>query len=358
MNVLMLSTNLDRPEAHLINGLAEKGLAITLMLSQESPFLDQLNQEKIDLRFWNFTSRLDLKSIREIKRILAVKSYDIIHTFNARALSSALVASLFDRQAHVTYRGTTGHLSRLDPSSWLGYLNPKLTAIICVSDAVKDYLVSKGISREKLVRIYKGHDLSWYQKNEALSRHDLGISDDQFLVGCSANMRRVKGVDLLLKAFRLLPDELPIRLLLIGELRDAYLSELLKDPALSARVTLLGFRKDAASILRLCNAFCMPSRKREGLPKALIEAMIQGVAPIVTDVGGMPELVHDRIHGLVVPEENEQAIADAILELYGDPALTARLRQKAAHRIQQDFHISQTISQTCELYRRLRPGVA
>src|SRR5690606_13721992 len=99
--------------------------------------------------------------------------------------------------------------------------------------------------------------------------------------------------------------------------------------------------------------FVLPSIKREGLARSLIEAMILGTPPIVTDCGGSPELVVHEESGLVVPVRDSAALAAAIERLYRDPELRERLGAAARRRILVRFRIEDTTAETLALYRRL-----
>ncbi|HVS23985.1 MAG TPA: glycosyltransferase, partial [Gammaproteobacteria bacterium] len=97
----------------------------------------------------------------------------------------------------------------------------------------------------------------------------------------------------------------------------------------------------------------LPSVKREGLARSLIEAMAYGVAPVVTDCGGSPEVVVDEQCGIVVPVRDAAALARAIARLYEDAGLRERFGAAARARIGSDFRIERTIEQTLALYREL-----
>ena len=128
----------------------------------------------------------------------------------------------------------------------------------------------------------------------------------------------------------------------------------------SSRVHVLGYRSDAPALTAACHVFVLPSTKREGLARSLIEAMAYGVAPVVTDCGGSPELVQNGISGLVVPVADSAALAAAIRKLYDDAALRVQLGAGARARIARDFRIEDTILKTLALYRSLvvdRSGV-
>jgi glycosyltransferase involved in cell wall biosynthesis len=301
-----------------------------------------------------FRSRVDLPSIRRLRERIRSGRYDILHAFSNRALANTLIASRRVRPRRiVAYRGTSGHLSRLDPASWLTYLNPGVDRIACVSDAVRQYLESRGVPPRRLRTIYKGHDVAWYRPAPRGALREFGVPDEAFVLGFAGNMRPVKGVDVLLRAALALPPSRPVHLLLMGEVRDRRVEQLARAPGLRDRVHLAGHRPDAASLSGACDAVVMPSIAREGLPRAVIEAMAQGVAPIVSAVGGMPELVVDGECGLVVPPSDPAALADAIVRLARDPGLRRRYGRAARQRIVEHFNIDKTVAETAALYESL-----
>ena len=81
--------------------------------------------------------------------------------------------------------------------------------------------------------------------------------------------------------------------------------------------------------------------------------MSYGIAPIVTDSGGSPELVVDGVSGIVVESRNPRSIASGIARLYEDRDLCARMGRAARERIADGFRIEDTIDRTLELYEEL-----
>ena len=98
-------------------------------------------------------------------------------------------------------------------------------------------------------------------------------------------------------------------------------------------VTWHGPTDDVAGALAQAHVACLPSRGGEGLPRALLEAAASGRAILTTDVPGCRTLVRDGIEGLVVPPDDPQALAAAMLRLSADPALVARMGAAARARI-------------------------
>jgi glycosyltransferase involved in cell wall biosynthesis len=297
--------------------------------------------------------RLDLWAARELRRLLLAFEPQVLYAPRNSTLSIALIASRGLAAKVVGYRGTIGHLSRWDPASQLTYFHPRVDRIVCVSEAVRRYLLGLNLAPGKLVTIYKGHDVAWYDAPGRASLDLPGLPAGAFVAGFTGSIRPVKGVDVLLRAMRLLDPGRNIHLLLVGDVRDRAITRLAADPAIRGRVHLTGFRRDAARLAGACDAFVMPSVEREGLPRAVIEAMAQRVAPIVTRVGGMPELVVDGECGLVVPPRDPSALADAISALAADRPRCRALGERARRRITEAFHIDTTISKMSALFREL-----
>ncbi len=101
--------------------------------------------------------------------------------------------------------------------------------------------------------------------------------------------------------------------------------------------------------------FALPSHD-EGLPMAMLEAMAQGKAVVVTPVGGIPEAVDDGVHGLLVPPGDVEALAQALDRLLGDDALRQRLGRAARERATQRYGAEQVLQRVGAIYERL--GIA
>jgi glycosyltransferase involved in cell wall biosynthesis len=353
MRVLALATTIDKPEAYIFAGLAQAGVKVFVIATPIPEHRALLTQAGVEIFEYAFSNRFDLKGIQLIRRIVKDHRIDVIYALSNRGLSCS-VLGLMNREIPImAYRGTVGHLSRLDPTSWLTYLNPKVKKIMCVSQAVQQYLLDLGISADKAVLVYKGHDTAWYQTAPP-PRASLGIPEDAFVVGCTAVMRPVKGVDILIEAVTSLLKELPqMHLLLIGSIKDPAIEKLIASFPDPSRLHLTGYRTDATQLARISDVVVMASKTREGFPKSIIEAMSQGVPAIVTQVGGMPELVGHGSAGVMIPPSDAPALAAAIRKLYNDPGQTNALGLLGQTRIREVFNINTTIQKTFETIKSL-----
>lgn len=353
MRILVVTSGCDRSELALYEGWVRAGQCVDLVCEPAMPRQDALRRAGIRVDHHAIRHRLDIQAIKYLRNRLRTHDYDILYAPRNHSLSVSLLASRGMKVKRVAYRGTSGHLSRLDPASWLTYLNPGIHAVICVSHAVRRYLLTMGIPPKRLATIYKGHDISWYAEARSPDLTAFNIPEKAFIVGFIGNMRPVKSVDVLIQSALHLPPSSPVHFLLVGKVQDKRIPKLAGDPRIRSRIHLAGFLPNAAAMAKAFHVFVMPSAKREGLPRAVIEAMAQGVPAIVTDVGGMPEIVDHGASGLVVPPRDPRALAQAIASLSQDAVRCRQIGEKARKRIQEHFNIRDTISETIDLFHRL-----
>lgn len=296
--------------------------------------------------------------IRFMRSQLQRKRFDILHMLDKRATMNGLWASVGIDVKLVAYRGIVGNISYLDPLSWLYLLNPRLDRIICVCEAVRQYLLGLGmpglrLRRDVPVTIHKGHNPDWYAPPyEDLAQFD--IPDDAFVVACTARGVPRKGVPVLLEAIDSLPPGLNMHFLLAGtDMDNSRHRKLVAANRYRDNIHLYGFLKRMPWILPNCHVSVLPSLRREGLPRGIIEAMIGGAVPIVTDSGGSPELVEHGKSGFVLPPGDAEAIRESLLALYKDRELHAKMSEAARQRINDDFRVEHTAEKTIALYREL-----
>ncbi len=335
------------------------GIEVTVVCPVDHPNYGTLTDAGVPTIDIRLPRKFDKDGIAALRAELVRGRYHIMHTFNNKAVSNGLRACKGLPVKIVCYRGIVGAVGFLDPMSWLRYLNPRIDRIVCVADAIRRHFLEMRpaflrMPATRPVTIHKGHCLDWYDDTPA-DLAQFGIPADAFVVACTANYRPRKGIDFLIDAIESLYADIPVHLLLVGHMDAAKLSKRIANSPARDRIHRAGYRTDAPALSAASDVFCMPSTKREGLARAIIEAMVYRVAPVVTDSGGSPELVVDGVSGIVVPPRDAQAIADAIETLYRDPEMRSRMGQAARERIATHFRNEDTVRKTIELYKELVP---
>lgn len=299
-------------------------------------------------------NKLDFNARKSIRDQLKLGNYDIAHAYTSRNLANLLGAcqGLEKSPRIVGYRGTIDQLHVLDPANWITFWHPRVASIICVCEATKAALTASGIPSQKLAAVWEGCHPESFQALPRSKLLEYDIPPDAFVVGTVANVRRVKGVDLMLRSAIELAGKLDIYWLVVGAIRDPLVQKLAQDPRLNGRVKLVGSKEKGGEYSGLFDIYVAPSRK-EGLSMAIMEAMTHTCCPVVTRVGGNSELIRHEVDGLVIPPEDSQALSRAVCELFADSAKRQRLATSAYRRVVEVFSILAWCNRLCDTYRRI-----
>jgi glycosyltransferase involved in cell wall biosynthesis len=193
-------------------------------------------------------------------------------------------------------------------------------------------------------------------------RGELGIEDDELVIGTVANFRAEKAygvwIEAAAAALRSRPDDGPrLRFVSIGQgPLEATMRAKVAALDVGDRIQLLGYQQDATRLMAAFDIFTLASR-HEGLPVSLMDALALGLPVVATRVGGIPEAVTDGQEGHLVPSGDAYALARAYLDLAADPAERRRMGAAARSR-GADFDVRLAVDRLEKLYRasaRRRP---
>lgn len=166
-----------------------------------------------------------------------------------------------------------------------------------------------------------------------------------------------KGFDVLLEAMRSVVESVPEASLAIageGSERER-LERLIDELGLAASVRLLGRREDVSRLLAGSFAFVHPARW-EGFGLVLLEAMREGVPVIATRVGAIPEVVSEDATALLVPAEDPDRLAAAVVRLLRDPGLAATMGRAGFERLRNRFSPQRMGEEVARVYELALSG--
>jgi glycosyltransferase involved in cell wall biosynthesis len=231
---------------------------------------------------------------------------------------------------------------------------PLAHRVVAVSQAVgRDLVTRYRLPAERVVVIQNGIDPAGFvpRRPPAAVRTELGLPPQSRLVALVGRLTPQKGPDLLVAALPPLAAAWPqLRCLFIG---DGELAPELRRQAASLGVgshcVFLGPRSDVADLVASVDVVVLPSRS-EGLPFALLEAMVLARPVVATRVGGNPEVVEDGRSGLLVPPEDPGALTRAVRFLLEHPSEAEAIGRRGRERVLRDFSVGRSVGALQELY--------
>ncbi|MBS1815514.1 MAG: glycosyltransferase [Acidobacteria bacterium] len=201
--------------------------------------------------------------------------------------------------------------------------------------------------RNRIMRVYNGTNPIAGARSE--------FETNRFNLLFVGRLAAIKDLPTLLHAVALATTRVPhLHLSIVGDgpVR-LHLEHLANELGISERVTFFGQQMDTGPFFHSADAFVMSSVS-EGLPMSLLQAMSAGLPAVLTDVGGMREVLQRSQSGLLAPVGNSALMAEAIVELATNDALRIEFRQRALSAFQQEFTLEQMDAAYMDLYRRAR----
>ncbi len=221
-----------------------------------------------------------------------------------------------------------------------------------VSGASVEWLKTFGIKGLGVINNSIDADEYLAQASERNFKTELAGSEC-FLVSFTGRLIPEKGVRNLLEAAKLLKNDPQIQFALAG---DGPLKEELEDNN-PGNMHLLGRLEaaDIASLLKQSDCFCLPTRS-EGFSTSLLEAAACYTTPVITNVGGVPEMIPTPEYGVILKSQKPEEIAEAIRSLKANPAHNAQLASNIGQRVRKEFSWAATANKIIAACERANPG--
>ena len=293
------------------------------------------------------------KAVRVLKGLLTICRLrpQIVHGHNQTSVQYALLGKrMIGAKVLITAHGR-GKSDYREPKQeeWR-----QVSAVTAVSEAVAEEICDS-LPVGRLSVILNGVETSVAKRPREETRKSFGIDETEIVGTIVARIDAMKGHDTLLEACATLKRRnKEFTLLIVGDgvergNRERLSCELNLPPD---KVRFLGFRNDVPDILSASDFFLLPSLT-EGLPLSVLEAMSHGLAVVATNVGGIPELVQEGVHGLLVPPKNQSSLANAIEQILMNPALRREMGRLGFSRVQKEFSFDAMMEKYSERYEQV-----
>lgn len=309
----------------------------------------------------------DLRAYRDIKQRLREFKPDVVHTHSAkggmlgRMAASALRVSAIVHTVHgAPFHDFQGRGARTFFRLCETSAAKRCHALISVADAMTEQLVEARVApREKFSTIYSGMDVAPFlnaDTHRLETRRELGFEDDDVVVGKIARLFHLKGHEYLIEAAAAAVKQFPkLRFLLIGDgILRAELEAKIAKANLAEFFCFTGL-VDPRRIPALIGAMdaLVHCSLREGLARALPQALIAGKPAISYDVDGAREVVIDGQTGYLLPPQSVQPLAAALVDVAQDEQRRQRMGQTGRERFTEQFRHEFMTTQIRDLYEQL-----
>jgi glycosyltransferase involved in cell wall biosynthesis len=321
-----------------------------------------------------FDLRADLRSVFELWRALRRVRPDVLHTHNPKP---GLYGRVVGRLARVPIVVNTVHgLYATEDDPWpkraLVYSLEAIAARCSDAEFIQNPEDLALMTRlhitpsERAHLLGNGVDLTRFDPtrfsvaDRGAVRTELGIADDEILVGAVGRLVAEKGYPELFRAMESLPAR--FRLVVVGaddpEKADALPRELL-EAARDRGVVFLGHRGDIDALYPAMDMFVLASH-REGFPRAAMEAAAMRVPIVATDIRGCRQVVDEDVNGLLVPPRDARALAVAIRQLGDDPRRRSSFGLEGRRIAQERFDERRCVAIVMQTYNDIarRKGIA
>lgn len=326
-------------------------------LTRGGPYADELEQAGIPVTVIGKRWKFDPFAYRRLKRLIADRAPDILHTWLFAANAYGRMAVGQQSQPAVVVSERCVDSWKRGWQLWLDRkLIPATTKMIGNSQAVADFYADLGMPRDRLAVIHNGIDLP---PEPTRSREDVlaefNIPRDAQVVTYIGRLAPQKRVDDLLWAFALLRNlnERNVHFIIAGDgPSQASLERFSRKIGYNDWVRFVGHRTDAREILGASDVFWMAS-SFEGQSNSVMEAMSAAVPVAVSDIAPNRELVEHLQSGFIVPMGDRPAFTHAAQRLLSEPTLAQQLASNARLRMAADFSVERMVAEHARVYREI-----
>jgi glycosyltransferase involved in cell wall biosynthesis len=315
---------------HIVAGLQALGDEAVPVVPEGSAIAREARARGLGVETLPFSGEADLLFVSRFRKLLARIRPELVHLHSRRGADTLGWAA-------ARWAGLPVVLSRRvdNPEpSWLA--RRKYAAydrVIAISEEIRRVLLSEGVAPDQVVTVRSAVDGASRPhecRNRGRFLEEWGLSEEDRIAGMAAQLIARKGHDVLLEAVPTVVQAVPrARFVLFGRgPREEEIRRTILDRGLDEVVRMGGFREDLPELLPCLDLLVHPAFM-EGLGVALLEAGAAGLPVVGTRAGGIPEVVVDGRTGLLVPPGDAGALADALIQLLGDPERCAGMGREA-----------------------------
>ncbi len=347
-----------------IKGMDLRKVTPYLVCLRNSKMVEDMKDNHCTTLVLNINSLISFKSFLKLFKFcsfLLRERVDIVQTYFIDATIFGVVAAkLAGVKKNISCRRDMGYWYTKNKLSFFRFFNRFVDRFLVNSEAIKKNIINfEKIPEDKINVIYNGIDMKYFNKTDFVScskiKEQLKIPHNNIVIGCIANLNRiVKRVDVFIKASAIVSQSIEnVSFLIIGDgCLHNELVELAAALNVGDKIIFGGQRNDIASLLQIIDIGVLTSDS-EGFSNSILEYMAAGIPTVATNAGGNRELIDNNIDGFLVPSDNPQLTADAIVKLINDEKLRVMMGNSSKQKVHQRFSLDKMIKNLESYYSNM-----
>lgn len=336
-----------------LRGFQERGCAVWLLAPRNSQIYRRAVEAKIPARHLVTSKPLFPFNAMFLAAWLARHRVQIL---NPHSSQDGWLLGVAGRLAFTPFVVRTRHIDvsypnrRLSRHAFTTLCDHVLTTSDKISGHFREFF---GLPEDRVSTIPTGIDLALFTP-EGPKAQLLPPRPGVPTVGMVSVLRSWKGHETLLEAAQILRTAgFEARFAIVGDGPGRNeLPRLIQARNLGDIVTMAGHHEDVPSVLRALDILVIPSTKHEGVPQIGLQALATKTAVIGSDVGGIPEIIQPGKTGRIFPAKNAIALAEAIRETLGSPAVTRQMAENGRRTVEANHGLESMLDKLDQLYRR------
>lgn len=302
--------------------LVKLGHTAVIAASHKSQFSKRATLELQQMKFGEINKK-NLRGLFEAVRILKAFKPDVLITHSSTDSWLFTIARwiLGAECGLVRVRHVRANVSSSITTRWL-YSRPQF--VVTTSEDIRDHLILVlRLSPDKVISVPTGVDMVRFSTSSDRPNLDYyercGVYRDTKVLVMVSTLRSWKGHETAIQAMLELNRH---TLVIVGDgPRETHLRRMVEELNLSDRVIFVGFSSDAENLLAIADVFLQPSLRHEGVSQSLLQAGAMKLPVVASDIGGLNEVIHDGVTGLLVEPGSINDLVSAIQRFEANPQL-------------------------------------
>lgn len=306
-------------------------------------------------------NKMDPRFVLKLANLCKKQKFDLLHIHDSTALTLAVMADHFAALPPFILSKKTSFPIRPRRQTLFKYNYPKIRKILCVSEATKEISSQTITCGGRMEVIYHGTRLDNKAERSPFSiRTKFNLPEDATVIGNIANHIEAKHLETFIRTADHLVNRKNRKQLYFVQIgnfsrRTEDLKKLVKELGLEDHILFSGYIPEASALIPQFDVMLLTS-ENEGIPQVIYESFYYNVPVVSTNVGGISEIIENRVNGLLNDPYDHIGLGENLLFLLENPQVIPNFAKISREKLLQNFTSRIMAGKTLEIYKTVLNG--